>query len=153
MTDRGKVVKELSAIIADMQEEVDELARFGDDELRGGMSVDCGWYINLLEKIKDAVGLLREQEPRMLSFEEARAIKIPGTLVWLETSGGYEGTRYKAIPAIISDNIHGLIPEDEMRFYNTAGRAWSAYNRDICGWRLWTGEPNDEQRLGVKWGV
>ena len=108
----------------------------------------CG---KIFSQIKDLPSVLPESMPRVLTLEEAQAIKAPGTLVWLETSGGYDGSRYKAIPAIVSDNTHGLLPEDAMHFYNTTDRAWSAYNREICGWRLWTNEPSDEVRVMTSW--
>lgn len=98
-----------------------------------------------------AAELLKAEAPRVLTLEEAQAIKAPETLVWLETSGGYDGSRYRAIPAIISDNTHGILTNGAMHFYNTTDRAWSAYNREICGWRLWTSEPSDRRRLEAKW--
>ena len=130
--------------------------------LNGIHAVDWGMgndacYLNsigikqLQTLLNDATALLRSQEPRVMTLDEAQSIRDCGTLVWLETSGGYEGTRYKAIPAIVSDNTHGILPEDAMHFYNTAGRAWNSYNRDICGWRLWTAEPTDEQREATPW--
>lgn len=66
MTDqekREKVIEELSAVVADMQEEVDEWKDYSDSELRGGLTCDCDWWYNALQSVKDALALLKEQEP------------------------------------------------------------------------------------------
>ena len=107
--------------------------------------------LSWIRALELAIYELQAKEPRVLTMEVAQAIKAPGTLMWLETSGGYDGCRYKAIPVIISGNTHGILPENAMHFYNTADRAWSAYNREICGWRLWTNEPSDEVRVMTSW--
>lgn len=95
----------------------------------------------------DALALLRARAARLMTLEEVKAIEA-GKLVWIEISGGYDGTRYKAVPAIISQ-----IFNDAVYFYNTSGRTLHSYNRDVMGWRLWTDEPTDTQRLKEKWNI
>ena len=66
MTDqekREKVVNKVKAIVADMQEEVDEWKDYSDSELRGGLTCDCDWWYKTLQTLKDALALLKAQEP------------------------------------------------------------------------------------------
>lgn len=138
---RESYTGKLAEIIAGMEEEVNEWEGFTDEELSSGVTVNCDWFLQVLNTLKG----IRARETRLLNIDEVRDLKA-GTLVWLEVSGGYEGTRYQAIPAIIS-----MTDKYGMLFYNSAGRSWDSYNRDVCGWRLWSGEPTDEERLGTKW--
>lgn len=69
------------------------------------------------------------------------------SMVWLEESGGYEGTRYRAREVKITH-----ITDEAMFFHGCSGRAWSHYNRSICGWRLWLREPTDKERANAQWG-
>ena len=95
----------------------------------------------------DALKLMEKAKPRLLTMEEAQKLEA-GTVVWLEQSGGYEGSRYRAEPVILYMNS-----VETAHFYGSSGRAYSGYNLQYCGWRLWTAEPSDEMRLGTKWIV
>lgn len=138
---RESYTGKLTEIIAGMEEEVNEWEGFTDEELSSGVTVNCDWFLQVLNALKG----IRARETRLLNIDEVRELKV-GALVWLEVSGGYEGTRYQAIPAIIS-----MTDKYGMLFYNSAGRSWDSYNRDVCGWRLWSNEPTDAERLGTKW--
>ena len=131
MTDREKVLEGL----ADIAEHCERM-------LATCYSGDTSLYEGLRDKAKMALGFLAA---RMIPFEEIGELK-PGDLVWFEKSGGYEGTRYAPIPAIVSYSYNEV-----MGFYNTADRAFLAYNRAVCGWRLWTNEPTYQQRTEAKW--
>lgn len=63
MTNREKVINKVKAIVADMQEEVDEWKDYSDSELRGGLTCDCDWWYKTLQTLKDALALLKAQEP------------------------------------------------------------------------------------------
>ena len=63
MTDRENVIKKVTAIVADMQEEVDEWKDYSDWELRDGLTCDCDWWYKTLQTLKDTLALLKEQEP------------------------------------------------------------------------------------------
>ena len=62
--DREKVINKVTAIVADMQEEVDEWKDYSDSELRGGLTCDCDWWCKTLQTLKDALALLKAQELR-----------------------------------------------------------------------------------------
>lgn len=68
---REKVINKVKAIVADMQEEVDEWKDYSDSELRGGLTCDCDWWYKTLQTLKDALALLKAQEPRVLTLDEA----------------------------------------------------------------------------------
>lgn len=61
--DREKVINKVTAIVADMQEEVDEWKDYSDSELRGGLTCDCDWWYKTLQTLKNALALLKAQEP------------------------------------------------------------------------------------------
>lgn len=61
--DREKVISNVTAIVSDMQEEVDEWKDYSDSELRGGLTCDCDWWYKTLQTLKDALALLKAQEP------------------------------------------------------------------------------------------
>lgn len=96
--------------------------------------------------IQYAIDTLDRTAPRLLSKAEAQELKKPHTLVWLEVSGGYDKCRYKPETALIVLN-----DKDGLHFFGRSGYSWDSYNRGLCGWRLWTGEPTDEERLGAEW--
>jgi len=63
MVDREKVVANVTEIVSDMQEEVDEWKDYSDSELSHGLTCDCDWWYKTLQTLKDALALLKEQEP------------------------------------------------------------------------------------------
>ena len=62
MVDREKVVANVTGIVSDMQEEVDEWKDYSDSELSHGLTCDCDWWYKTLQTLKDALTLLKEQE-------------------------------------------------------------------------------------------
>jgi len=70
MPDREKVINKVTAIVADMQEEVDEWKDYSDSELRNGLTCDCDWWYKTLQTLKDALALLKAQEPMEMSDAE-----------------------------------------------------------------------------------
>lgn len=63
MDNREKVVANVTGIVSDMQEEVDEWKDYSDSELSHGLTCDCDWWYKTLQTLKDALALLKEQEP------------------------------------------------------------------------------------------
>lgn len=117
MTDREKVIKTLQGI---------------------RIALDMDGHHNDAQAVADALALLKEQEPRVLTLEEA----LKANPVWFETHG-------LVSPAIID---HGeskagfcviVFGEDNWNDYPI-----SQYNKT---WRCWTSRPTDEQRKAVKW--
>ena len=63
MIDREKVIANVTGIVSDMQEEVDEWKDYSDSELSHGLTCDCDWWYKTLQTLKYALALLKEQEP------------------------------------------------------------------------------------------
>ena len=75
MPDRDKVITDITNIVADMQEEVDEWKDYSDSELSHGLTCDCDWWYKALQTLKDALAVLKEQEPRVMTLEEVKAFE------------------------------------------------------------------------------
>ena len=102
--------------------------------------------------IVDAIVLLREQEPRVITREELK--QFEGSPCWFESHGTYMGkggfwiipymftcyqTMYYVFP-LLSANERGNIHYSELGL--------SAYNK---AWRCWTTRPTEEQREATPW--
>ena len=103
----------------------------------------------------DALAFLREQEARVLSWEE---VKKSGSAYRCVEIYSPQVRRLALIYCIVRQSE--TIPE---LYYllEDSGVSWcraeAEYNRDcwqgtVSGWRCWTSKPTDEQRKAVKWG-
>lgn len=81
----------------------------------------------------------------LLTKEHAQALRLPAK-VWRESSGGYDGCRYRAEELTATHST-----EDAMFFLGGSGRTWRSYNRKYLGWRLWIEEPTAEEQLAAEW--
>lgn len=102
----------------------------------------------------DALALLKEQEARVLSWEE---VKKSGSAYRCVEIYSPQVRRLALIYCIVRQSE--TIPE----FYyllEDSGVSWcrteAEYNRDcwqgtVSGWRCWTARPAEEQRRTVKW--
>ena len=98
------------------------------------MSLDDGIALD------EAVRLLKEQEPRVMTADEVQ----PDELVWIEVPQSDE-----IWPALLRREDWFDDPTWAMRGYALAGYYRDeGYGRD---WRCWTARPTDEQREAVKW--
>lgn len=133
MADREKTLKGLDALHKAMMQNqcyacsyefVDVVEEFGTDI------------------IKDALELLKEQEPQVLTLKEAREIPCDTPLCIEEVYGSMYMDIYNGIDMESGDFITGSLtncpvywtPEEYGRIY-----------------RFWTTKPTVEQRKGVKW--
>ena len=94
---------------------------------------------------KDAIDLLKAQEPRVMTLEELKN-KI-GEPIYFESHGTYMGKDgFWILPALFTPN--GL-----MRYVHPLSSRYSELGLDCYGkiWRCWTSRPTDEQRKAVKW--
>lgn len=94
---------------------------------------DCGWR----ELCKDALALLKEQEPRVLILDE---VLQDDRLLWVEWIGC---------------NCGGLSPtaskcngDFSVAFHNGEVHPIGLYGKQ---WRCWDRKPTDEQREGTPW--
>lgn len=90
----------------------------------------------------DALTLLKEQEPRVITSNELQ----PDNLVWIEVPQSDE-----IWPALLQKIDWFNHPVWTMRGYGLGGYyLHDGYGRD---WRCWTAKPTDEQRQAVKWNA
>ena len=102
----------------------------------------------------DALALLKEQEPRVLSWEE---VKKTGSAYRCVELYSPQVRRLALIYCIVRQSetipeLYYLLEESGVSWC----RAEAEYNRDcwqgtVSGWRCWTARPTDEQRKAVKW--
>lgn len=91
----------------------------------------------------DALELLKEQEPRMLTLGEINK----NSFVWYENK-----SCSRLFPALVSDcqstTRHKFIVEDVFFDVGTYMPKDVLYGKS---WRCWSARPTDEQREAVKW--
>lgn len=90
--------------------------------------------------LKDALELLKAQEPRVMTLEEIAKSEIG----FLEFTTEEDITQALLID-VYADNTVGVITPDE------DGEYWLPTNEYGKTWRCWTSRPTDEQREKVKW--
>lgn len=95
--------------------------------------------------VADALALLREQEPRVLTEEELKRIE-PDSVYWGE---GYF-VRNLWPMAFTAEAIQDL---DSGYLRDSYGRDYELdlYNKNGMGWRIWTARPGDEVRKAGPW--
>ena len=143
--DREKVINKVKAIVADMQEEVDEWKDYSDSELRGGLTCDCDWWYKTLQTLKDALALLKAQEPRLLTIDEIHDSMV----VYLEA-----GTEF--LKRMDDDGVVLAIGGSECTGAKCFITVWNVgiagMNNDYnVTWRAWSQRPTKEQREREPW--
>lgn len=101
---------------------------------------DC-YFINMI----DALELLKEREPRVLTWEELIDVTDP---VWYEERDGISSW------ALCTDVTRGNSYEDmSYEFFENYDNSCIREYADKCNvyWRCWTARPTDEQRKAAKW--
>lgn len=104
--------------------------------------------------IADAFALLREQEARVLSWEEVD--KSGNLYVWTEIHSFYSGRGCLIYCTVVRSEFF----DELFRLREDSGQEWTRteedYNRDNyqgahSGWRCWSARPTEEQRKAVAW--
>lgn len=137
MPDREKVIRALTFCCYDIHD--------------GDCNLDCPYYdacsvgSPVPAVLYDALALLKEQEPRVLTEEELKRIE-PYSVYWGE--GLYVRNLWPM--AFTAEAIQNI---NEGYLKDSYGRAYELdlYNNDVMGWRIWTARPTEEQRKEVKW--
>jgi len=93
--------------------------------------------------LTDAIALLKEQEPRVMTLEEVKAAK--GSDMYLEMRGYEDGNEYMTAATLDGVGTRGV------NFYHSVFDFESYGKATIFGWRCWTARPTDEQREGTPW--
>lgn len=91
---------------------------------------------------KDAIALLKAQEPRIMTLEEVKS--ATGSDLFLEISG-HPDTK----PYMTAVTLEGVGSKGISVYGNTFD--FVRYNLRAYGWRLWTSRPTDEQRERTPW--
>ena len=89
----------------------------------------------------DALSLLKEQEPRVLTVDEVKAIPYDAD-IWIETEY-YVGKITIFAATINTKGMRGVMVYGSHKTYD-----YEAYNKL---WRCWTSRPTDEQREAIPW--
>lgn len=87
--------------------------------------------------MRDALSVLKEQEPRVMTKEEI--IGWDG-YIWFEFNG------MKAMKTVLIN--YGMVREPFVGDCPTKNLSWGTYQET---WRAWTARPTDEQRKAVEW--
>lgn len=101
-----------------------------------------GCLRDIVDWIDDALELLKEQEPRALTFEEMDSLanKREETVVYLERR--WDTSIYGAI----AGHCNGVLPN--LSCIGTMRNVIQQYNQT---WRCWSSKPTQEQREAVPW--
>ena len=131
------------------------------DGLADEMCPNCP-YVNEANPIcvrslfNDALELLKEQQPRVLSYDEMKT--MIGKPVYVE-----EPKRNADPQCYWGIVVEGEEPPKEGGYNYPGGVDFNVevglnvYDGDLymvdigCGWRAWTAEPTDEQRMNTPW--
>ena len=180
MTNWEKVVANVTGIVSDMQEEVDEWKDYSDSELSHGLICDCDWWYKTLQTLKDALALLKAQEqkcrecgeatskaiqelqaklkaqePRVMTPEEVvgNIVLERDVILWFEFHDSVKELNAKDI------EYNDYLCDDDMPTLYEPNLKWQE-NGYLDGvivfeyndvFRCWTSRPTDEQRQTVKW--
>lgn len=134
MSDREKVIKGL-----------EKIAEFF--KARGDMAVGDGkMLLSWMRAVEDAIALLKAQEPRVLTLEEAREALKTDTVIWLEVrcdNEVYACLRMRGKDYFVVENDELLNVDDFEQ--DTYGKD---YGSNV---RCWSSRPTDEQREATPW--
>lgn len=129
MSDRERVMKELSWLIYNFPQQIDP--KDAADKMCNAINTYCS----------DALSLLKEQEPRVLDWNEIGTVD---GAVWLEDRDENE-----VVPGLVMQ-MHSAVNLDIKKDgkLHTASASRSDYGDR---WRAWSARPTEEQRKAVKW--
>ena len=134
MSDRDKVISRLQIIRT--------WAEVGKN-YNGIQGEDC--LRDVVNWIDDALVLLKEQEPRVLTLDEV--LSSPDTMIWVDEIWNDENSaeQYALIENFTYENCYVIL-----RFFDGSSSEESThyYNEK---WRCWSARPTDEQREAVPW--
>lgn len=135
-------IDRLADVVAEFRNEIDEWGEHSDEELRDKTTVDCQWFRDVWLACSDALALLREQEPRVLTLEDV----CGGDECWIEYRYGGNGYAdvYLEEPGATA-KVYRCHPVG----YKRPETVWLHDYGKL--WRGWTSRPTDEQRKAVKW--
>lgn len=93
---------------------------------------------------KDALELLKEQEPRVLTLDEAAAAQEVWVEAWLSVPKKYV---IMVTSLYLTDDCKNF----ELELLGTDKKAFMLAEAYGHTWRCWSAKPTDDQRKAVKW--
>lgn len=152
MAEREKVIRglELCAYDPDPGQPRKEIFSCSDCPYYRGCYHGCAYDL-----IRDALALLKAQEPRVLSEEEVR--ERLGTFVWVEICSPHADC---SICLVFGKVYEDPAYPDLVTIREGSGVAWGRRWEDYgagcwrgirSGWRCWTARPTEKQRKAVAW--
>ncbi len=143
MPDREKVIRGLEACNRQSYNGSDcQNCPYYDDEDTAELAFGI---CNIQDMFDDALALLKEQEPRVLTAEEMAQIE-PDTVYWGEGHHVRKLWPMAFTDEAIEDSDSGFLKDSYGRIYEV-----ELYNKGVMGWRLWTSRPSPEQMRDTKW--
>jgi hypothetical protein len=97
-----------------------------------------------LDLMRDALALLKEQEPRVMTYDEVKALDGTESTVYVERR---TKTFYNEMAFVNVEKVYG----EDIIFHGQKsifGHKKKDYGKT---WRCWTSRPTDAQRMGAKW--
>ncbi len=136
---REKVIKGLEFCITVRKEDACKKCPYSLDE----------WSCDLLGMKRDALTLLKAQEPRVMTADDLLQLKY-GSIAILE-----QKITGVIISAVVVDNItlDGTLEVLQVVTPSVNGVANADYDYYGKTWRCWTSRPTDEQRNNTPWEV
>lgn len=112
---------------------------------------DLTYYRELLERTDDALALLKAQEPRVMSLEEAQAALHTERVVWTECEEK-NGDKLLYVGLHMNGTDYFTMQDDSVMEETDLDDGMGA---ELYGkkYRLWTSQPTDEQREATPWQV
>lgn len=94
----------------------------------------------------DALELLKEQEPRVMTLDELRQLEHTDHIIWIEANGDPESFNgYAEVTTnLMTKDIEFFAPGNEVEFIpdnKNYGKTW----------RCWSSRPTNEQREAAPW--
>ena len=145
MIDREKVIKALACCVFPVSKGFPYQSHIAD---KGCEAVECPYRDDCDQMLLDALELLKEQEPRVMTLEEVKGMKRL-TICAVEQ-------RSKVIKNAFNAEYGGIVTLGNESFldfglYGDTNR----YRRTEAGygktWRCWNYKPTKEQMEAVKW--
>ena len=159
MPDREKVISGLEHCIPNLNKSLHEREEenerrhaecpYGGKEYEYGMG--CFWDL-----MSDALALLKELQPRVLSYDEMKTMIGKPVYVEEPKRNADPHCRWGLV-------VEGEEPPEEGGYNYPGGVDFNVevgldtYDGDLymvdigCGWRAWTAEPTDDQRMNTPW--
>ena len=146
------IVREISRYeyMAGLQSEVQEdglietVKKRLDEINHVALALSCCDCALVQEKSAEIIDILNAQEPRLLAFEELRAISGTPSTVYVErrTKTHYNETAFVSVEKVYGENVifHGQ--------KSIFGHSKNDYGKE---WRCWTSRPARSQMEAVKW--